>query len=113
MEFLGLLKKEHVEIPEVNSKRSGISGRDEKNGCHTTLWTSKGEVLLSLEFPRVNWQIPKFKGFFQKCMSSNPPPLPHPLPYFPPFRSRCLLMLRNQSLEHEIFYFAKIKSILK
>ena len=30
MEFPGILKKEHVEIPGVNSKRSGISSSDQE-----------------------------------------------------------------------------------
>ena len=36
----------------------------------------------------------------------------HRYPWNSTFRCRCLHMLRNQSLEHECFCFAKIKSIL-
>ena len=51
MEFPGVLKKEHVEIPGVSSKRSGISSSDRgKVVPHNFV----GEVLLSLEFPGVN-----------------------------------------------------------
>ena len=73
----------------------------------------------------------KFQCFFQKSMSSNhlPPPPTHThthtlthththrgtsLDFFwkNTFRSRCLHMLRNPSLEHKIFCVAKIKSTL-
>ena len=36
----------------------------------------------------------------------------HRYPWNTTFRCRCLHMLRNQSLEHEVFCFAKTKSIL-
>ena len=45
-------KKNHVEFPSVLVFRLGDS-----KVCHTILWISKGEVLFSLEFPRVNWQM--------------------------------------------------------
>ena len=47
MEFPGLLKKEHVEIPQVSSKRSGISRGVQKKKimCHSHV-----ELFLGLGF---------------------------------------------------------------
>ena len=45
MEFPGLLKKEHVEIPQVNSKRSGICRgvqKKKKIMCHVELFLGLG-----------------------------------------------------------------------
>ena len=65
----GVLKKEHVEITEFNSKRSGIASSDQEKVMRNFHWSwfsamefprgatqlcgiFSGQVLLSLEFPR-------------------------------------------------------------
>ena len=71
--------KEYVEIPGVNEKRSGISSSDQEElmwnfhrswffalefprGATQLCGISKGEVLLSLEFPRVSDKSKNSRG---------------------------------------------------
>ena len=55
MEFPGVLKKEHVEIPGVNSKRSGISSSDCEKGVQHNF----------VEYPKVKFCF--LYNFQEKC----------------------------------------------
>ena len=85
-------RKIHVEFPLVLVFCLGIS-----KGCHTTLWNIQR---WSFAFSRISKGLanPKMRRFDFFWNST--------------FRRRCLHMLRNQSMVHEIFCFAKIKSLL-
>ena len=48
MEFPGVLKKDHVEIPGVKQKRSAIS----RGGQEKFMWNFNGSWFLVFEFPR-------------------------------------------------------------
>ena len=48
MEFPGVLKKDHVEIPGVKQKRSAIS----RGGQEKFMWNFNGSWFLAFEFPR-------------------------------------------------------------
>ena len=70
---------------------------------HTTSWNIRRWIPLPA--------LPPFP-IIHKHTHTDTHTYTHRYPWNTTFRCRCLHMLRNQSLEHEVFCFAKTKSIL-